>query len=125
MRPELKQLILDARARLGEYVPSSSEAEESARQKAMENFQILLARKLGLSTSLELFLAGEYVWLEQAPAVRFEIDGHTFVLRGADQECRLSEERSGELVPLVSFQVSNPSFADRLLAAIGAELDPL
>jgi hypothetical protein len=43
MRPELKRLILNARARLGGYELPADQAEENARQQAIEDFKLLLA----------------------------------------------------------------------------------
>jgi hypothetical protein len=87
---------------------SISEAEENARQKAIEDFQILLAGKLAMSTSLELFGGGEYIWLQTRPAVRFQIDAHSFTLARGEQECDLVEECGGELVPLARLALSDP-----------------
>ncbi len=124
MRPELQRLILNARARLGEYALSSDEAEDNARRQAIENFQVVLAGKIALSTSLLLFWGGDYLWLETRPAMRFEIDGHTFLLAAAKQECELLEECGGQLLPLARLALSDPSFEDRLLVAVGAVLEP-
>jgi len=80
MRPELKRLILNARARLGGGALSAEQEEENARRQAIEDFQILLAGKINIMTRFELLLKRDYVWLENRPAARFEIDGHTFLI---------------------------------------------
>ena len=123
LRPELKRLILNARARLGGYELPAGQAEENTRRQAIEEFKILLAGRIDTTTRLELLLGGEYVWLQTGPAVRFGIDGHTFVIAGADEECQLWDQHGGELLQPACLAVSDPSFEDRLLAAIGAALD--
>jgi hypothetical protein len=125
MRPELKRLILNACARLGGCALSTEEAEENTRRQAIEDFKVLLARKIDLSTRAELFLGGEYVWLETRPTVRFEVDGHSLLLAGGNGECELTEECGGHTMPLARLAVSDPRFEDRLLAALGAALDPV
>lgn len=125
MRPEVKRLILNARARLGGYALPPGEAEENARRQAIEDFQVQLAGKIHMTTRLELLWGGDYVWLETRPAVRFQIDGHTFFLAAAKQECELLEECGGERVPLTCLALSDPSFEDRLLAAVGDAVEPL
>jgi hypothetical protein len=54
MRPELKRLLLNARARLGGCALSAEEAEENTRRQAIEDFKVLRARKMDLSTRAEL-----------------------------------------------------------------------
>jgi hypothetical protein len=105
MTSELKRLIGNARARLGGYELPADQAAENRRRKAIEDFQILLAEKIKLDTRSELLPAGEYVWLENRPAIRFEVDGHTFVIAGGKQECELSEECGGQSLPLARLAI--------------------
>ena len=125
MRPELQCLILNARARLGGCALSADETEENARRQAIEDFKVLLAGKIDLSTRAELFLGGQYVWLENRPAVRFQIDGYMFLVAGGKQDCELAEECRGEIMPLARLAVSDPRFEDRLLAAVGDAVEPV
>lgn len=125
MRPELKRLILNARARLGGYELPPEQAEENQRRRAIEDFKVQLTTKIDLSTRAEILLGGDYVWLQNRPAVRFEIDGHTFLLAGGKRECELIEESRGQSLPLGLLAFSDPSFEDRLLATLGGVLEPV
>jgi hypothetical protein len=125
MNTELQRLISNARTRLGDYVLSRDEAEENSRREAMEEFELLLGRKINVATHMQLLVHAEDVWRETGPAVRFKIDEHTFLLTRADGEFQLSQECNGELVQLARLAESDPSFQDRLLAAIGSVLDPM
>lgn len=125
MRPELKRLILNARARLDGRALSPDETEENARQQALEDFKLVLAGKIDTTTRLELLFGGEYVWLENRPAVRFEIDGHTFLLASAETDCELIQECNAQSLSLIRLALSDPSFEDRLLAAVGDAVEPV
>ena len=86
MRLELRRLILNARARLGGYTLSADEAEENTQCQEIKEFQTLLTNKISINTSFELFLGADYVWQETGPAVRFDQDGHTFLMARGEGE---------------------------------------
>lgn len=95
MRPELKRLTVNACARLGGYQLAGNLVEENARRRAIEDFKTMRAGKLALNTRLELFLGGECLGLESAPADHFTLGGRWCALAGADGEYALLEDFSG------------------------------
>ena len=62
-------------------------------------------------------LGASYFWNQAAPAVRFEVDSHSFLLMPEGKTCHLFLESAGEQM-LVSL-ADNDEFQDRLLVAVG------
>jgi len=124
MRQQLQRRIRDARCRLEGATLTEDEQTESARHQAIEDFKVFLAQRIDPETRLELLLGADYFWLETGPAVRFELDGHVFVLaQGDDGVCRLCDQAPDTAQP-ATLLAGDPQFEDRLLVLLGAMLEP-
>jgi hypothetical protein len=126
MRDELLFRIREARCRIEGRPPSDQDQATAIRRQAIEDFKLLLARKLCTSTRMELLFPGTYIWLETGPAVRFDLDDRHFMLAEQFDDVILSEYVAGS--PETKRELSRLStyddqFEDRLLAAIGVALE--
>lgn len=125
MRDELLFRIREARRRIEGRPPSDEDQASAIRREAIEDFKILLARKLDISTRWELLIQGTYIWLETGPAVRFDLDDHHFRLAQEFDEvvlCETGDGPPGTKIELCRLSTNDELFEDRLLAALGVAL---
>lgn len=117
MRDGLRELIDEARQRLGLRGLSNEERLEHDRTRAIEDFKLYLQRRLTMATRAELLRAGQFVWQPSGAALRLRIDDHDFLLARGEDGCRLIDGTEGtEWAYLAD---GDEDFEDRLLVVIG------
>jgi hypothetical protein len=122
MREQLARRIRQAEQRLNGRLPTGQEDEQDRQLSELYRYKHLLARKIDLGTRTELLASGEFLHWEAAPAARFTIDHHTFVLLERENRLELFEIIAGTASPLLSTSIEAPGLEDRLLVAVGAAL---
>jgi hypothetical protein len=113
----LRELINEARQRLGLRGLSNEERLEHDRTRAIEDFKLYLQRRLTMATRAELLRAGEFVWQPSGAALRLRIEDHEFLLARSGDGCRLIDKNQGTEWGYLAD--GDEDFEDRLLAVIG------
>jgi len=122
MKPELQELIRDARKELSKAsgLPLTSEEQnEDLRNTAVAELDKFLLSHLGVRVLFEL--EGKAIWTKKALAAILKAENHTFHLRKeGDGDSYALFIIEGEVEREIALtEASDPCFASRILVAIG------
>jgi hypothetical protein len=125
MKPELHDMIEKAKRELrrASGLPLTLEEEENERRRqAREQLTDFMFKTFGVNTALLLRM--DVVWREGSAVISMAAEGTQFHLRKAQANFVLFVFREQGEQPLLEVPSKDPNLANRILAAIGDEIEP-
>lgn len=124
LNPKLAMYIRIARHHMDGTPLDEEDRISQQKAAAIEEFQINIARKVDIVIRMELFFHAHWFWDATGPAVRFSVDGQSFLLLARqDGSCYLFLEADGNKIPLTVLLDEDKQFADHFLAELGDALE--
>ena len=118
MTPKLAMYIRIARHHIDGTPLDEEDRIEQQRTRAIEEFQVYIARRIDFSVRLEVMSPANWSWDETGTSVRFSVDGQSFLLAQENGSCHLFLEAGGDKVPLAMLLDEDKKFADHFLVEI-------
>ena len=122
MTPKLAMYIRIARHHIDGTPLDEEDRIEQQRTRAIEEFQVYIARRIDFSIRLEVMSPANWSSDETGTSVRFSGDGQSFLLARQNGSCHLFLEAGGNKIPLAMLLDEDKQFADYFLIEIGDAL---
>jgi hypothetical protein len=90
MTPTLARFICLARNRVCGTPLDEKAAADAQQAEAIDKFKLFLAKRVRLEVRIDLFSVSTWEWTSNGCFLKFEVDGHVFVLRQNGPNCKLS-----------------------------------
>jgi hypothetical protein len=124
LTPKLAMYIRMARHHIDGTALDEEDQIEQQRTRAIEEFQVYIARRMDILVRMEVFSRANWCWDDATGAsVQFSVDGHSFLLMQQNEGCHLFLEADGNKIPLAVLSDEDNQFADHFLAELGDALE--
>ena len=122
MTPKLAMYIRIAHHHIDGTPLDEKDRIEQQRIRAIEEFQVYIARRIDFSIRLEVMSPANWSWEPSGTSVRFSVDGQSFLLAQQNGGCLFFLEAGENKIPLAVLSDEDKQFADYFLVEIGDAL---